>query len=342
MEPSNNPPNDNQTNPREEEKPTLPKTTLLAPFQPVNAEDICRAPIEYTQALPGKATLTKFITALESWFQTPEEYLTPMREITATLFTTILVLDDIEDSTPLRRGHPAAHIKYGLGQTVNSATYTLMTLTASIAQRLGETALQIFFQELKNLGAGQALDLHWTFEQKCPSLAEYLGMVDNKTGSLFRLVVRWMRIGTGGTGADTGDEGNEEVLRLVALLGRYYQIRDDYLNLVDLEYTAKKGRCEDLDEGKFSFPLVCTLSRSARATEVHRLVFPGPVGEVRRGLADEEKEAVVEAMRECGAFEYTLTTLEELWEGVWGVLDEVEARRGANAPLRRLILSMKV
>lgn len=32
-------------------------------------------------------------------------------------------LDDVEDGSELRRGMPAAHLVYGVSQTVNSATY---------------------------------------------------------------------------------------------------------------------------------------------------------------------------------------------------------------------------
>ncbi|EAL93560.1 polyprenyl synthetase family protein [Aspergillus fumigatus Af293] len=32
-------------------------------------------------------------------------------------------LNDIEDGSTLRRGKPAAHLKFGLGQTVNAATF---------------------------------------------------------------------------------------------------------------------------------------------------------------------------------------------------------------------------
>lgn len=43
---------------------------------------------------------------------------------------------------------------------------------------------------------------------------------------------------------------------LANLLGIYYQIRDDYINLQSVEYSTKKGFAEDLSEGKFSFPII--------------------------------------------------------------------------------------
>lgn len=43
---------------------------------------------------------------------------------------------------------------------------------------------------------------------------------------------------------------------LVNLISIYFQVRDDYMNLQSTEYTENKGYCEDLTEGKFSFPVV--------------------------------------------------------------------------------------
>jgi geranylgeranyl diphosphate synthase type 3 len=43
---------------------------------------------------------------------------------------------------------------------------------------------------------------------------------------------------------------------LVNLISLLFQIRDDYLNLQSTEYGDNKGYCEDLSEGKFSFPLI--------------------------------------------------------------------------------------
>jgi geranylgeranyl pyrophosphate synthase len=57
-------------------------------------------------------------------------------------------------------------------------------------------------------------------------------MVDNKTGGFFRLVLRLLEI-------ESESEPNPELMHLFTLLGRYYQIRDDYLNLASEEVACR-------------------------------------------------------------------------------------------------------
>lgn len=75
---------------------------------------------------------------------------------------------------------------------------------------------------------GQSMDLNWTFHQQCPTVGEYLVMIDHKTGGLFRLAMQLMQVD-----ADVPSNGNLE--QLITLMGRYYQIRDDYQNLASDE-----------------------------------------------------------------------------------------------------------
>ncbi|KAI4139749.1 MAG: hypothetical protein LQ340_007968, partial [Diploschistes diacapsis] len=91
------------------------------------------------------------------------------------------------------------------------------------------------------------MDLYWRDTLTCPSEEDYLEMVGNKTGGLFRLAVKLMQAESSTT---------KDFVPLVNLLGITYQIRDDYLNLWSATYADNKGLCEDLTEGKFSFPII--------------------------------------------------------------------------------------
>ena len=81
---------------------------------------------------------------------------------------------------------------------------------------------------------GQALELYWKFHKQCPSMSEYLVMIDNKTGGFFRLVMRLM-IAEAPSSVSCADK----LSHFATVLGRFYQIRDDYQNLVSEEVSSQ-------------------------------------------------------------------------------------------------------
>jgi geranylgeranyl diphosphate synthase type 3 len=83
-------------------------------------------------------------------------------------------------------------------------------------------AIKIFMEEVLNLHRGQGMDLYWRDTLTLPTEDDYLKMVSNKTGGLFRLALRMM-MSCSRTGLD--------VLSLSEIIGRLFQIQDDYRNL---------------------------------------------------------------------------------------------------------------
>ncbi|KAL7940096.1 isoprenoid synthase domain-containing protein [Trichoderma barbatum] len=91
------------------------------------------------------------------------------------------------------------------------------------------------------------MDLFWRDTLTCPTEEEYLQTVGNKTGGLLRLGIKLMQ---------AESKASIDCVPLVNLVGQIFQIRDDYMNLSCSEYSNNKGNCEDLAEGKFSFPVI--------------------------------------------------------------------------------------
>ncbi|KAL2840668.1 isoprenoid synthase domain-containing protein [Aspergillus pseudoustus] len=306
---------------------------LLAPFEKAPAEEIVLAPWKYTQSLPGKGTVGRMIECLQAWLTVPAESATIIAEVTTMLFNATLMLDDIQDESQLRRGKPAAHAVFGQAQTVNSATYLYVKGARRLkGVRRAEKCGDIFLDELETLAFGQALELQWKYQKICPSTKEYLVMIDNKTGGFFRLILRLLEI-------ETESEPDPVLMHLFTLLGRYYQIRDDYMNLASDEYTAKKGFCEDLSEGKFSFPLLHLLQHSPNPDIIRGVMFHR---EDKSDLSIEMKQFILAEMKEVGSLAYTMNLLEGLFSAMLVALDKVEAKLGLNQKLRIFLLLLKV
>lgn len=216
-------------------------------------DKVILAPYDYMAAKSGKEFRTFIINAFNAWFEVAPERLTVICDVVRLLHTSSLLIDDIQDNSLLRRGEPVAHSIYGTAQTINTANYVYF-LAATELRTLpnAAAALDVFNAEMLSLHRGQGQELFWRDTLTCPSESEYLKMVANKTGGLFRMAVRLMQTQASGQGAVIAAECDH----LVRLLGLVFQIADDYKNLTAVEYTASKGYCEDLTEGKFSFPVI--------------------------------------------------------------------------------------
>lgn len=61
---------------------------------------------------------------------------------------------------------------------------------------------------------------------------------------------------------------SRDCVPLANLLGVIFQIRDDYQNLKNDIYNVQKGMCEDITEGKFSFPIIHSIRSSPDNTQL--------------------------------------------------------------------------
>ncbi|SMY28204.1 unnamed protein product [Zymoseptoria tritici ST99CH_1A5] len=296
------------------------------------SEDAVRAPYDYIRTLPSKRIRETFIDALDSWLAVPAGSSTSIKSIIGMLHQSSLMLDDIEDDSTLRRGKPTAHTLFGTAQTINSANWVFVCAFEELRQLRGVDAATVFVEELKNLHCGQALDLHWKHHTYIPSVDEYLNMVDHKTGGLFRLCVRLMQ------GESSTSCHHIDAERFITLLGRYFQIRDDYQNLVSDEYTNQKGFCEDLDEGKISLPLIYCLAGS----DPTQIMIKGILQHKRTGeMPLSMKKLILEKMRSGGALNATISLLKDLQDDILEELKSLELAFGSGNPMLELVLRSK-
>ena len=140
-----------------------------------------------------------------------------------------------------------AHTIFGEAIVINCANYVYFQAMEECRKLDNRRALDLFIKEMLNLHRGQGLDIYWRDNLKCPSIPEYEGMVIDKTGGVFRLAVHLLA---------SFSESKRDYIKLANLLGLFFQIRDDYVNLQSDEYMLNKSFCEDITEGKFSFPII--------------------------------------------------------------------------------------
>lgn len=156
-------------------------------------EKILFGPYEYLFAHPGKDIRAQLIAAFNDWLEVPPASLEIITKVVGMLHTASLLVDDVEDSSFLRRGLPVAHSIFGTAQTINSANYVYFCALQELMKLGNPKTIEIYTEELLNLHRGQGMDLFWRDTLTCPSEDDYLEMVGNKTGGLFRLAVKLMQ-----------------------------------------------------------------------------------------------------------------------------------------------------
>lgn len=274
----------------------------------INSKEMERAilqPYYYIVRIPGKQIRTKLAEAFNYWLKISPEKCQAVTEIVQMLHNSSLLIDDIEDNSLLRRGVPVAHHIFGVASTINSANYVYFLSLEKCLQLGDPRATTVFTEQCLELHRGQGMEIYWRDNYICPSEDDYITMVKRKTGGLFGLAVRLMQLFS---------ENKSDFSELIGTLGLYFQIRDDYANLVLKEYTDNKSFAEDLTEGKFSFPIIHAIQKHPEDPRMMNIVK-------KRTKDLEIKKYAVDVLEKLGSFAYTKEVLKKL---------DAEARREAE------------
>ncbi|XP_034193431.1 geranylgeranyl pyrophosphate synthase quemao isoform X1 [Osmia lignaria lignaria] len=259
-------------------------------------DKILLEPFTYILQVPGKQIRAKLAHAFNYWLKIPQDKLRAVGDIVQLLHTSSLLIDDIQDNSVLRRGIPVAHNIYGTASTINAANYVIFIALERVLALNHPEGTQVYVEQLLELHRGQGMEIYWRDNYICPSETAYKQMTIRKTGGLFNLAVRLMQLFS---------DCKEDYTPLAGILGLYFQIRDDYCNLYLQEYAENKSYCEDLSEGKFSFPIIHAVQSHSEDRQIMNIL--------RQRTKDiEVKRYCVNLLEKFGSFAYTRNVLEEL------------------------------
>ncbi|CAK1545967.1 unnamed protein product [Leptosia nina] len=218
--------------------------------------------LPYTHILKvqGKKLRDKIPVAFNHWFKLPKDTLDKIMDVMGMVYNGTLLIDDIQDNTSIRRGLPSAHCIYGIPLTVNTSLHVI-TLLLQKLQKLGNPeVITSVLKDFLEIIRGQGTELIWRENFICPTEEQYNQMNRQKTGYMFLMSVHMMQIFS---------ENKTYFDDFVLNMGLYFQLRDDYCNLIkqveleeypDAAYSEKGINldifCEDLTEGKFTLPII--------------------------------------------------------------------------------------
>ena len=171
----------------------------------------------------------------------------------------LLIHDDIQDESELRRGRPTLHALHGIPLAINAGDAMLLTALRPLLDNLRHLGADLSSEILemtqtmaRETAEGQALELGWRDGNRVDlTEADYLTMVLKKTA--------WMgMIWPAQVGLLIGSRGRADpasVVRFGFFLGAAFQIEDDLRNLTADDAYGKE-RNGDLFEAKRTLMLL--------------------------------------------------------------------------------------
>ncbi len=180
----------------------------------------------------------------------------------------ILVHDDIEDGSELRRGEPALHKKYPESLALNAGDALHARTWEALLRNRSRIGLERTFRVMEEFSRmvdatteGQHMELGWVASKRWDLKEEdYYEMCTRKTS--WYTVASPCRLGAIVAGA--GEKVLSDLEDFGTKLGVAFQIQDDSLNLVGDEKKYGKVKSDDILEGKRTLILLHLLSAATQ------------------------------------------------------------------------------
>ncbi|MEV5237951.1 polyprenyl synthetase family protein [Streptomyces cinnamoneus] len=306
------------------------------------------APVRHVTDLGGKTWRTFASACIMALFFQRMDRCRSLMAVTELLHSGSLIVDDVEDASPLRRGGPAAHEVFGEPTAINAGTAAYFVFDRVLDDALPDTpvlrlrVLRAFLRTLRAAHAGQALDI-----------AGHTRAMDDAvtTGDTSRLLQQLHathRLKSGlpvrmfaETSALLAGAGEDQIAAIGAYfeaVGVAYQISDDVADLHGVGTIKQQGRrrtakrvAEDLLNGKVTVPLAHSVP--LLPPERRRALWEA----VRDGRATASTVASVACeITECGAVDAARAHARHLLDEAWPAVDAALPPSMAKANLRSL------
>jgi geranylgeranyl diphosphate synthase, type I len=198
-----------------------------------------------------------------------------------------LVHDDLQDGDRYRRGRPTVWHRWGAAHAISVGDALIFHAMYRLLRAPDAIPVVAMVQKALALAAeGQIMELQLGLpdghpDALRPTLALWKDMARKKTGQLFSACLR-----AGALAARADAETVARIGEYGERLGLFFQVQDDYLDLVGEKGRERRG--SDLMEGKVSFPIAWAHEHCDASDVAHlRRVVEGKREEKTPALIDE-------------------------------------------------------
>lgn len=225
----------------------------------------------------------------------------------------IVIHDDIEDQSDLRRGLPALHVKYGIPLALNAGDALAGKMWELILKNKdifgAEKALAIFGEFLymySQTTSGQHIELAWANNHRWDiSEEDYFDMCRRKTAWYTCITPSWTGCFIAGTPGDV----KKTIVKFGMDLGVAFQIQDDVLNLIGDKEKYGKEIGGDILEGKRTLILINLLSK---CTNDEKRYIIDSLDRNRNEKDMQMVDNILSLMREYGSIESAIEVSQKL------------------------------
>ena len=214
------------------------------------------------------------------------------------LHTATLLHDDVVDESSLRRGKPSANEVWGNAPSVLVGDFLISRSFQMVVNVGNMRILQILSEATNLIAEGEVLQL---INCKNPDTREdqYMEVIRYKTAKMFEASAQ-----SGAVLANPKESVEMAFARYADHLGLAFQLIDDVLDYTGSADEMGKNVGDDLAEGKPTLPLIFALQHAGAPEQqmIRNAIRTG-------GL--EAIDAITQAVKTCGAIDYTIERAEE-------------------------------
>lgn len=225
----------------------------------------------------------------------------------------IVIHDDIEDRSDLRRGLPTLHIKYGMPLALNAGDALagkMWDLILKNREILGSDKTMMVFDEFlqmyHNTTAGQHIELAWEVENRWDvTVDDYFNMCRRKTAWYTCITPSWIGCLIAGASRNIRDHA----IKFGLDLGVAFQIQDDVLNLIGDREKYGKEIGGDILEGKRTLILIDLLTKCDAGERKFIINFMGEDRDTKDQSAIDE---ILQMMSRYGSIDRAIESSHDL------------------------------
>lgn len=214
------------------------------------------------------------------------------------LHTATLLHDDVVDESSLRRGKPSANEVWGNAPSVLVGDFLISRSFQMVVNVGNMRILQILSEATNLIAEGEVLQL---INCKNPdtSEAQYMEVIRYKTAKMFEASAQ-----SGAVLANPSEPVETAFARYADHLGLAFQLIDDVLDYTGSADEMGKNVGDDLAEGKPTLPLIYALQHASESEQemIRKAIRTGGLDTI---------DAITQAVKTCGAIDYTIERANE-------------------------------